>query len=83
MTKNVFITGGLGQDSQILVKLLYKKKVNTNVFIKKKSKNLQKKINFIVNDLSNKKKIDRVFLKIKPDIVLHLTANNPSFNQKN
>ena len=83
MTKNVFITGGLGQDSQILVKLLSKKKVNINVFIKKKSKNLQKKINFIANDLSNKKKIDRVFLKIKPDIVLHLAANNPSFNQKN
>ena len=83
MTKNVFITGGLGQDSQILVKLLYKKKVNINVFIKKKSKNLQKKVNFIVNDLSNKKKIDRVFLKIKPDIVLHLAANNPSFDQKN
>ena len=83
MTKNVFITGGLGQDSQILVKLLYKKKVNINVFIKKKSKNLQKKVNFIVNDLSNKKKIDRVFLKIKPDIVLHLAANNPSFDQEN
>ena len=82
MIKNVFITGGLGQDGQILTKLLDKKKLNIKVITKQISKNI-KKNNFIFNDLSNKKKIDLIFSKTKPDIVLHLASNNPSFGQKN
>ena len=34
MTKNVFITGGLGQDGKILIGLLKKKKINLNIFFK-------------------------------------------------
>jgi len=82
LIKNVFITGGLGQDGQILTKLLDKKKLNIKVITKQISKNI-KKNNFIFNDLSNKKKIDLIFSKTKPDIVLHLASNNPSFGQKN
>ena len=62
MIKNVFITGGLGQDGQILTKLLDKKKLNIKVITKQISKNI-KKNNFIFNDLSNKKKNRSYFLK--------------------
>ena len=40
MNKNVFITGGNGQDNQILTILLKKKKINLTIFYKnKKTKN--------------------------------------------
>ena len=41
MTKNVFITGGLGQDAQILINILKKKKINLTILSRtKKSKTL-------------------------------------------
>ena len=83
MTKNIFITGGLGQDGQIITNLLKNKNVNTYIFSKYKKNRFFKKIKFIKTNLLNKKKLDKFFSKIKPDIVLHLAANNPSFSENN
>ena len=83
MNKNVFITGGIGQDGQILTILLKKKKINLTIFYKGKKPINQIGVKYIKENLSNKKKIDILFKKIKPDIVLHLAANNPSYNEKN
>ena len=83
MTKNVFITGGTGQDSQILTILLKKKKINLNIFYKNKKPKYINGVNFIKENLLNKKNIDKFFKKTKPDIVLHLAANNPSYHENN
>lgn len=83
MNKNVFITGGIGQDGQILTILLKKKKINLTILYKSKKPKNKKGVNYIKNNLSNKKQIDLIFEKIKPDIVLHLAANNPSFIENN
>ena len=82
MTKNVFITGGLGQDGQILINILKKKKINLNIFSKTKKVKNSDNINFTKENLLNKKRLDLLFKKKKPDIVLHLAANNPSYNEK-
>jgi|TARA_B110000037_G_scaffold221147_1_gene291034 nucleoside-diphosphate-sugar epimerase len=83
LNKNVFITGGSGQDGQILTILLKKKKINLTILYKGKKPKKQNDVNYIKENLSNKKKIGFLFKKIKPDIVLHLAANNPSYNEKN
>ena len=83
MNKNVFITGGKGQDGQILTVLLKRKKINLTIFYKGKKPINQKDVTYIKENLSKKKTIDFHFKKIKPDIVLHLAANNPSYNEKN
>ena len=80
--KNIFITGGQGQDGKILIDLLKKKKIKLNIISKKKIKST-KNVNFIKLNLLNKKKIKKIFSKNKPDVVLHLAANNPSYNQDN
>ena len=82
MTKNVFITGGLGQDGKILIKLLNKKKINLYIFSKEKKGSKRNGVRHINSNLSNKKKIDKIFHQIKPDIVLHLASNNPSYGEK-
>ena len=82
MTKNIFITGGLGQDGQIITDLLKNKNVNTYIFSKYNKNKFLKNTKFIKTNLLNKKKLDKFFSKIKPDIVLHLAANNPSFSEK-
>ena len=82
MNKNLFITGGTGQDGQILTTLLKKKKINLNILYKNKKKPITKGVKFIRNNLLNRKKIDTLFKKTKPDIILHLAANNPSFKEK-
>tara|TARA_B100000780_G_scaffold49796_1_gene30940 strand:+ start:690 stop:1616 length:927 start_codon:yes stop_codon:yes gene_type:complete len=82
MNKNVFITGGNGQDNQILTILLKKKKINLTIFYKDKKPKVRKGINYIKENLLNKKKINKIFKNVKPDIVLHLAANNPSYNEK-
>ena len=83
MNKNVFITGGIGQDGQILTVLLKRKKINLTIFYKGKKPINQKGVTYIKENLSKKKTIDFHFKKTKPDIVLHLAANNPSYNEKN
>jgi len=82
LSKNVFITGGNGQDSRILTTLLKNKKINLIIFFKGKKPKTREGVKFIKEDLSNKKKIDTLFKKTKPDIVLHLASNNPSYNEK-
>jgi GDP-D-mannose dehydratase len=81
LIKNVFITGGLGQDGKILSKLLDKKKINLNILTKSNKEIKNKKITYIKSNLLNKKKLESIFTKNKPDIVLHLGANNPSYNE--
>ena len=56
MVKNLFITGGLGQDGRIICKLLKRKKLNINIITKSKEVNVNKKINYIISNLLNKKK---------------------------
>ena len=81
--KNIFITGGLGQDGKILIRLLNPKKYNIYIFSKKKVRNTIKKCKIFNENLKYKKNIRSHFQKIKPDIVLHIASNNPSFNEKN
>ena len=83
MTKNVIITGGLSQDGQILIGLLKEKKINLIIFYRNKKPQSIKNVNFIKEDLLNKKKLKIFFSKIRPDVVLHLAANNPSYNENN
>ena len=79
MIKNVFITGGLGQDGIILTKLLNKNKSKLYIITKTDKKTRVGKINFIKSNLLNKKKIDKIFKKITPHIIVHLASNNPSY----
>ena len=80
--KNIFITGGLGQDGQILTKiLLSKKKYQVFVFGKKKNFSIKKRINFIKSNLLNKKKLENIFKKNPPNIIVHLAANNPAYEE--
>jgi len=83
LTKNVFITGGLGQDGKILIRLLKKKKINLSIFFKRKKSKKKDGVRFISSNLLNKKELDKIFNKTKPDIVLHLASNNPSYGEKN
>ena len=79
--KKILITGALGQDGIILSKKL-KNKFN----ILGLSNNLNKKkiegVNYIVNNLSSKKKILRIFEKFKPDIVFHLASKNNPYTKR-
>ncbi len=80
--KNLYITGGLGQDGKILTKIISKK--NFKIFILSKKKIIKKNIGVvhIKIDLLKKNKISKIFNKNKPDIILHLAANNPAFKEK-
>ena len=81
--KNIFITGGLGQDGKILISLLDADKYNIFLFSKKKAKNTIQNCKIFTENLKNKKKIRSHFQKKRPDIILHIASNNPSFNEKN
>lgn len=81
MTKNVFITGGSGQDGQILINILKKKKINLTVISKTKKLKTSSNVSFVKENLLDKKKLGVLFKKKKPDIVLHLAANNPSYSE--
>ena len=65
MNKNVFITGGTGQDGQILAILLKNKRINLTILYKSKKPKNKKSINYIKNNLLDKKKIDLIFKKKK------------------
>ncbi len=81
--KNIFITGGLGQDGKILIRLLNPNRYNIHIFVKKRIRNTIKKCKIFNENLRSKKKIRSLFQKIKPDIILHTASNNPSFKEKN
>ena len=79
--KNLFITGAQGQDGTIISDILRKnKKVKIYAIVENKKK-FQKKKNLIKINLLNKNKINNIFSKIRPDIILHLGSKNPSFKQ--
>ena len=60
--KNIFISGGLGQDGQILSKIiLSKKKYKVFLLGKKKGPLVKRKLKFINVNLLNKKKIRKYF----------------------
>ena len=78
--KKVIITGAAGQDGLILSKILLKKKFEVYGIIKnKKYENLNKKVKYLKTDIKNKKKISNFIKKIKPNVIVHLAANNPSY----
>jgi len=83
LTRNIFITGGTGQDGQILISLFKKKKKNIIILYRDKKPKLVKGVTFIKENLLNKKKLDLLFKKTTPNTVLHLAANNPSYYEKN
>jgi len=76
--KKVIITGANGQDGIILSKLLIKKKYLVYKFVKKKTN----KKNYF--GTSNKKfeEIKKKLNEIKPDIIVHLGSDNPSYKKK-
>jgi len=82
LAKNIFITGGSGQDSRILTILLRKRKINLYVFYKKNKPQKIKGVKYIKNNLFNKVKLNKLFSKTKPNIVLHLASNNPSYSER-
>ena len=78
--KKVIITGANGQDGVILSKLLIKKRYLVFKFIKKKIKS--NKINYFITANKKFNNIKKEFDKIKPDIIIHLGSNNPSYKKK-
>ena len=83
--KNIFITGGLGQDGQILSKKFLSKKKYQVFIISKKSpfrKIKIKNIKYIKINLLKKKKIENIFKKNIPNTIVHLAANNPAYKEK-
>ena len=79
---NIFITGGLGQDGKILTKILLKKNFRVLIFGRKKNNIKNKKIKYFNNNLLNLKKLEKIFLINKPDVIVHLAANNPAYNEE-
>ncbi len=72
----------MGQDGQILSRLLKIKQINLYLLVRKLIKT-EKKIKLIQVDLKKKTQIKQTFSKIRPDIIVHLASNNPSFGEKN
>ncbi len=83
MKKNVIITGGGGQDGQILSRILSIKNYNIYSLHNRKNLNKIKKVIYYKENLLSKKKLDNLLSKIKPDYVIHLAAYNPSINETN
>ncbi len=83
MKKNVIITGGSGQDGQILSRILSDKNYNIYSLHNKKNLNKIKKVIYYKENLLSKKRLDDLLSKIKPDYVIHLAAYNPSINEIN
>ena len=78
--KKILITGINGQDGILLSKIFLKKKYKVYGFIIKKNKS--KKINYF--NIKNRN-ISYIISKldfIKPDIIIHLGSNNPSYNKE-
>ncbi len=80
--KNILITGALGQDGLILSNLLIKKNYNVHGIIKnKKYKIINTKVKYKKLNLK-KKNIFNYIKKVKPETVVHLASNNPSYKEK-
>ena len=51
------------------------------MFGKKKNFSIKKRINFVKSNLLNKKKLENIFKKNPPNIIVHLAANNPAYEE--
>ena len=80
--KNLYITGGLGQDGKILSNIISKKKFKLFILSKKLSSIKIPGVKIFKCNLFNKNKILKILNQHKPDIILHLAANNPAHNEK-
>ena len=83
MNTNILITGANGQDGQIIVNRLNKRKVNLFLLTRKKVKVKIPKLNYLTCDLHNEKKLNKLIKNIKIDTLIHLASNNPAYNQDN
>ena len=83
MNTNILITGANGQDGQIIVNKLYKRKVNLYLLTRKKVKVTIPKLNYIICDLNNQKKLSKLLKNIKINTLIHLASNNPAYNRDN
>ena len=82
--KNIIITGALGQDGILLSKILIKNKFKVFGVITNSIKKTKKIKNVKYYKISNKKfhNVKNLLDNIKPDVIVHLGSNNPSFKQK-
>ena len=80
--KTVLITGALGQDGVILTKILSKKKYNVIGWIRKKKNKFLPKIKYYKINLIDKERVKRKLSKIKPNFIIHLASENPSFLER-
>ena len=82
--KNIVITGALGQDGIILSKILIKNKFKVFGLVNNLNKKIKTKIRNVkyFKISGNKfKNVKNLLDNIKPDIIVHLGSNNPSFRQ--
>ena len=77
--KKILITGINGQDGTLLSKIFLKKKYKVYGFIIKKNK--LKKVNCFNIKNKNMSYIISKIDDIKPDVIIHLGSNNPSYNK--
>lgn len=81
--KNILITGALGQDGLILSDILISKNYNVHGIIKNKKYEItNRKVKYKKLDLKKKKDLYDYIKKIKPETVIHLGSNNPSYIEK-
>lgn len=80
--KKILITGALGQDGIILSKKFIKKKFKVIGLVKKINELKVKKVTYIKNNLSSKKKIHKILSKINPNIIYHLASSNESYAKR-
>ncbi len=80
--KNLYVTGGLGQDGKLLSNILSKKKFKIFYLVNRLKLPKTKGINYIKVNLFELTKLKKIFKLYKPDIILHLASNNPAFNEK-
>jgi len=79
MKKTILITGGTGFIGANLVRRLVREGYKPVVLIRKNSNiwrlnNIKNKIVFVESDILNKSRLKKDFLKIKPNIIYHLTV---------
>ena len=79
--KKILITGAYGQDGVLLSKIFIKNKYKVYGFIKKKIKSKKKNLNYFNIKNRNYSFIKNKLNQIKPDIIIHLGSNNPSFHR--
>ena len=80
--KKILITGAYGQDGIILSKLLKSKNYKVYGIIKKRDKNKGVKgIFYLKCNLNDFKKINKIIKDLKPNCIVHLGSENPSYKE--